>query len=134
MVWLAGVGAALVRWGWGCVGGTSCKWLAVLTMNETAFLFLVRPCSLMSSTSKSRADLYEVTKSRKIKVDIFYAAHHLRNPWQTQYLQETELLTFRITNRASFHMALLFKQLSCKSQNPKDWFLSNAIYCVHDMH
>ena len=70
MLWLAAAGAALVRWGWSCVGGTLCKWLAVLTMNETAFFSLVPPCSFISSTSKSRADLYKVTQSRKIKVGI----------------------------------------------------------------
>lgn len=74
MLWIAGVGAALVRGGRGCVGGTPCKWLAVLTANETAFLTLVPPSSFISSTSKSRADLYKVNQSRKIK-GIFSMLH-----------------------------------------------------------
>jgi len=51
-LWLAEVGAALVRQGWSCVGGTLCKQLAVLTTNETDSLSSVPPCSFMSSTSK----------------------------------------------------------------------------------
>lgn len=93
--------------------------MAVLAENEPTFPSFVPPCSFMSSASKPRAGLYKITQNRKIKVDIFYAAHHLRNPWQTQDLQETELLTSRITNQASSHMALLFKWLPCKSQNEK---------------
>lgn len=47
----------------------------------------------MSPASKSRADLFKVTQSRKIKIGSFYAAQHLKkNPWPTQYLQESEPL------------------------------------------
>lgn len=41
MLWFAGVGAIMVRWRWSCIEGTLCKWLAVLIMNETAFLSLL---------------------------------------------------------------------------------------------
>lgn len=110
--------ALAFRSGWSCVG-EKILGMAVLGENEATFPSFVPPCSVLSSASKSRADLYKITQNRKIKVDIFYAAHHLRNPWQTQDLQETELLTSRITNQASSHMALLFKWLPCKSQNQK---------------
>lgn len=64
--------------GWRCIAGALCKRVAVLTTNETAFLFLVPPCSLMSPASKSRADMFKVTQSRRTKISSFYAAQHLK--------------------------------------------------------